>query len=635
MKIYKLTIICILLASKGYSSVFHDSSVSKPKIRPLFIYTKDIENFRQTSNTFDTTLHNFQFINPIRKRNLSFQNLGLPGTPQKNYFIDKLKDPGFDLGFNNMDIWLINCNEENDKIVYSPTPYSSLNYSQGEKDLIFIEASHTQNINSRINAGIDYRRIKTNNYLFFNFDNQEYNRVRIPNIYNLKLYTSYRAKNDKIYIIGNIIFNKSTLRESGGLKYPEMFDTTSGKLRAFENNLKNANNSIKQYATNIKTYYRFGNTKFIIKQKDSSLKDTTGLMFIPKSYLFHNIYISHSRYYYTDPNTDTPYYSVSYFGKGVSDSIVFKEISNSLGLAFKSKNLILKTNVVLSNYGVYNKFYGQQVFHNIAVKCDLSFAKDNKNLNFNYGINTNYFLSGYNKNDYLIKAFIDISKQGYFGAIADVFSQQNSPDYVQNLYFSNHAIWNQKLDKTLRNGFSLNIKINKLNTTIDFAVCNFNNYILYYKNTSPSSIDFTYISADIENKLKLKKIKFENRIVFQKTSKTYNVPLLILNGQLFYENFLFKKNMFARIGIDYNWNSNFFADFYIPYLRQYVWQNEIKTGNYPYVGLFFSASVQTVNFFIKFEHINQGILGSNYYNTYLYPEVPRFFSMGIKWRLFY
>lgn len=624
-----------LLAGKVFSAVQHDTSAAKNKFRPLFFNVKDFENFKTEIKTFDTSLYNINFINPVRKNNLSFQDLGLPGTPIKIFTIEKYKNTGFDLGFNNMNLWLFETKAGNDKIIYAPTPYSNLNYSQGEKELIFIEANHTQNIRKRLNAGIDYRRLKTNNYLFYNFDEQTYDRIRIPSIFNFKIYTSFHSKNDRFYLLGNAIFNKSTLTESGGLKYPEMFDTTSGKLRAFENNLTNATNSIKQYGFAVKTYYRFGKIKYLTKAKDSSKVDTTGFEFAPKSYIFHNIHFSKTDYKYFDPNADTPYYKSTFFGKNLADSIVLKELNNSIGFALNSKNIIFKTGAELSNYGVFNNFYGQLYFYNFSLKSTFDYRFVLKYFMIKTGAIADYFLVGFNKKDYLLRAFINLKYKNKTTLKAEIFSQEHTPEYVQSIFHSNHAIWNQNLSKTKRNGISSLLYFENFKTKVSITACNYENYILYYKDAAPAGVDFNYLNADLENKFNFKKIFFVNRFIYQKASKTYNVPEFSLNGQVYFESFLFKKNMFAQIGFDYSWYSSFYADFYVPYLKQFVWQNQTQTGNYPYFGAFVRARIQTVNVFLKYEHINQSLLKSNYYSTYLYPNVPRFYSLGINWRLFY
>lgn len=92
--------------------------------------------------------------------------------------------------------------------------------------------------------------------------------------------------------------------------------------------------------------------------------------------------------------------------------------------------------------------------------------------------------------------------------------------------------------------------------------------------------------------------------------------------------------MLARIGMDYYWYSSYYADAYNPYIRQFTWQNTTKIGNYPYFDFYMSAQVQTMNLFIRFEHINQGLTGNRYYSTPLYPNPPRFFRFGLNWRLF-
>lgn len=606
------------------------------RVRPLFISIQDFESLKHTIQTFDTSLNGIHQLNPYRKQNQAYQDLGLIGTPSQPLSLSTTKTAGFDLGFNRMNSWLYNHTGIDERIIIAPTPYSKLNYSQGAKGLIFIDILHTQNINNRWNVGIDYRRMKTNNYLFELVKGSDYN-VKIPSIYNLKLFSSYRSKSDKYYLLGAVTYNKNVIRETGGLLNSLSFDTTSGKRRVFENPLANASNSINQPAIVLKQFYRFGKTSLITQKRDSNTIDTLGLDFTPKGYFYHSFHASRSIFRYKDPAADTPYYQ-TLFTDGINDSMVMKEVTNAVGVVLKTSykqfSNLIKAGAEYSNYGVFNNFTGQQAFYNLSLNGMLIAALTSKFGEVELNGNGQIFMAGYNSKDYLLQTGAKLLIKDKFKLNAQFSSQRHVADYFQTLGFTSSIKWNQTLKPTYRNGLDASVEWIPWQLKAGFTASNFQNYNIYFFDAAPKGIDFNYLNVFVSNNLKFGKINWHNRVSYQEISQTFHLPKLSVSGGVFFENRFFKKNMLARIGIDYYWYSSYFADSYNPYLRQFVWQNTTKIGNYPYFDFYMSAQVQTMNLFIRFEHINQGLTGNRYYSTPLYPNPPRFFRFGVSWRLF-
>ncbi len=607
------------------------------RIRPIFITIQDFESLKLKTQAFDTSLNGFHQLNPYRKQNQAYQDLGLIGTPSQPLSLATTKTAGFDLGFNRMNSWMYNHSGSDERIIIAPTPYTKLNYSQGAKELIFMELLHTQNITPRWNVGLDYKRLKTNNYLFFDLASQAYNKVRIPSIYNLKLFSSYRSKSDKYYLIGASTYNKNVIRETGGLSAPLSFDSTSGKRRVFENPLANATNSINQPAIAIKQFYRFGKTSLITHKIDSSTIDTLGLDFAPRGYFYHTFHASRTMYRYKDPGADTPYYE-THFSNGINDSMVMKEVTNALGVVLKTtykqfSNLI-KAGAEYSNYGIFNNFVGQQAFYNLSLNGTIQAALTSKFGELELNGNGQIFMAGYNSKDYLLQMGAKLLIKDKFKLNAQFSSQRHVADYFQTLAFTSPIKWNQTLKPTFRNGLDASVEWLPWQLKAGFTASNFQNYNIYFFDAAPKGVDFNYLNVFVSNNLKFGKMNWHNRLSYQEISETFHLPKLSLSGGVFFENRFFKKNMLARIGMDYYWYSSYYADAYNPYIRQFTWQNTTKIGNYPYFDFYMSAQVQTMNLFIRFEHINQGLSGNRYYSTPLYPNPPRFFRFGLNWRLF-
>ena len=85
------------------------------------------------------------------------------------------------------------------------------------------------------------------------------------------------------------------------------------------------------------------------------------------------------------------------------------------------------------------------------------------------------------------------------------------------------------------------------------------------------------------------------------------------------------------IGLDVKYFSSFDAMDYNPVSNQFFLSNERSTGNYPVADIFINGKIQSVRFFIKVSHANEGLLGYNYYGALHYPIKDRSFQFGINW----
>lgn len=58
-------------------------------------------------------------------------------------------------------------------------------------------------------------------------------------------------------------------------------------------------------------------------------------------------------------------------------------------------------------------------------------------------------------------------------------------------------------------------------------------------------------------------------------------------------------------------------------------QRTIDVGGYPLMNAFANMKLSKVRFYVMMSHVNQGMMGDNYFSLPHYPINPRRFQMGL------
>jgi hypothetical protein len=94
---------------------------------------------------------------------------------------------------------------------------------------------------------------------------------------------------------------------------------------------------------------------------------------------------------------------------------------------------------------------------------------------------------------------------------------------------------------------------------------------------------------------------------------------------------MFKKALFANIGIDLNYNTSYLADAYQPATHSYYLQNDRTLGNYLYVDGFINLKVQRFRIFVLLSNALSGLIGYDSFTVPHYPMQDRTFKFGVDW----
>lgn len=92
--------------------------------------------------------------------------------------------------------------------------------------------------------------------------------------------------------------------------------------------------------------------------------------------------------------------------------------------------------------------------------------------------------------------------------------------------------------------------------------------------------------------------------------------------------------MKINLGAEVYYHSAYFAHSYEPSTTRFYVQNELLTGNYPYINLYFNAKLKRTSAFAKLEHANSRFKFGEFFGTPHYPMEQMAFRFGFLWTFY-
>jgi len=632
-----------------------------------------IKNYSLKKNTeIDTLLHAFQNFNPIFKNSISNSYLGNIGSSSiSNIHTDRKETNNF-LLINPYNTYMSTFS--NTQYINTRKPFTRLTYTNGGGEDIreeTLEAFHTQNISKYFNAGLKYNLISANGqYKFQKIVNNSF-----------KMFTSYERPKYNLY--ANFNLNKIKADENGGITndslvtdstfenttdIPTVFGgTQQGIMRDPDvlTTIKNLSILIVQELNIIPA----GPSDTLMPEKEKKLiPSITHILQYDRSIRMH-------RDKSPDKGLDEGLYSKTYFNPGYTlDSVYYRQLSNAL--RFKLKNINEKRDIImhldltheLVKYSFYTpsdnqinyagdtsalfRFIGQNFYpdtlkrrrllSNTSASFNISYSKGNI---FKSNIWASYFFSGYKTGSYNFSTeFISFFSQAPNKSFITLLLNYNNeiPDYLLQYYYSNYFIWENDF-KSVKNA-EIDLKyINpprKIETGVNYSL--FADYIYFDESAIPQQYEnnLSVISLYFTKFLEFWKFRSLNKIVgqFVNNPDYISLPELAVHNSTYIEHEFFfgwtEGRLRTMLGFDIYYNTKYYANAYNPALGLFHQQNEKKLGNYPYLDVFLNIKLKRTRFFLKYEHINSGLIYKNYFSVLHYPRNEGMFKAGISWTFY-
>jgi len=620
-----------------------DSGLAVPKARPLYGSYHDIEQGMGTLKIIDTAMHQIQKFDPGY-----LQNLGAPGTPSFQLVWDPFKKQGFDLGFHQWDNY--RSTNEDAKFFNTQNPYVDLFYVQGSKDMQAFKIKYSQNIKPYWNFSVQFSALNTN---ISDYDPQQ------TQINTTTVNTWYKSPNGRYMAIGGLVVNSFSAQENGGIQSDSLFLNSSPANRTgLPVNLGTTAFAVNAKQTFLETsimahqYYRFGPIREV-KVHDT---DSVATKIVHPEFFISHAFEYHSTIYsYTDQDTGNPYRN-TFISFGTNDAYRSDEYTNKIAFGRAEFNNPVRVQKKIDSsdlkrrplffqvFAKYTYIMASQTSESIKVQNSYDNSsigfESTKNGRFGLNIYGEYFLEGYNKNDYLFKAHLQIPFiKGLLPKFnIDVRSQLAAPSYTDEAFHGNHFIWTNFFNKSLFNevsGYFSDSAGFKLGATLKTA-----SNLIYYDSSAKPYQDprtVTFAQLYVSKEIRFGYFHFLNNITYQKAlSNGYDVrvPEWLFRTSWYFEHPLFKKAMLMQAGFDFSYSTPYQGYGYMPEISKFYVQDKITVGNYQVWDAWVAGKVKRFMFFAKLEHLNEGLSGNWYFIVPHYPLYPTSYRFGIRW-LFY
>ncbi|MFH1297820.1 MAG: putative porin [Bacteroidota bacterium] len=641
------------------SSVTHSLSLSqvvpadsaapaRDSTRVSYFYNDFDREGKLNLSALDTVLTGFQNYDLLTNYSSFYATLGNVGSAYNNLFPYPLQQTGgFDFGVHTFENYLY----ENDSVRYYRVlkTYTELEYVQGAKKELNFIARLSRNIYRGLNLGF-----------YFHVSNSPGAYLRQKtNLVNFVLTAQFFSKTKRYGVIANFVTNRIKNEENGGLKYDSIFEQnleTNRQIIAV--NLPGAQNRIREMGFYVKQYFDL--TRHDPNQTDSTKWRQKRFELGRITYSFH---YNRQIFNYNDGDPTAGFYSKIYFDSiRTADSVTIQQIENvvtwtnpsfhptrkyrRIQVEFKLKHQYLEVTYPEVQY--YELYFDrgwasielvhphQRTFFNQIIPSGwIAFRPFNT---FTLEAYTDYVLGSYNEGDVSFNAKVSQilgSVKRNLGVISLAgFYRYHEPDWFYQKYQSNNFRWNNEWKKE---GLisAVAVYTNKY-FTLGASMSRLTNHVYLDTAALPQQVndEIGYIRSWLNTDIDLWRFKFKGNFAFQTVqgSNVIRVPAFMGNLTIYFTQPLFRGAAVIQPGLNFFYNTSYYADSYMPATRMFFLQDRKEIGNYIYMDVFLNVKIQRARFFATYTHFNASFMGRTYFMVPNYPMQDGAFKFGVSWR---
>ena len=626
----------------GINKSYNQPSPSKNKRDTLLYSTAQMDSTLVDVNNYRPNLQQFNLGEPGSPTYMGFENAFNYSKVGRAYFNSNAINM-----FNPMQIGLSPFdNNKYLRLHRAFAPFTKFKYLQGPGKTIAVNALHTQNFGARFNITLDYNSVTSQEQYVGSLQNNTHRNIHVN-----QLSISKNGKYKQVVYLG---WERGNRQENGGLASETDFfipvDSSKFQIRplgAYNPRLTTAKSLFSSHNHQLHQQYQ-------IKKR---------------LYITQAVSWEKTAYQFKDSKRDTNFYGKRYFENALktNDSNVWQMITQAIGIQ-KSTDLF--------------QFHVQHLYQAATYQSNLlRFTQNQKSLNYqSAGVQLDgslglfrfpsmqfsaaYMYAGYAKNShqlfgsfYLLRKSYHNNGSGfkYLHFNAEAQSQTTPASFFQQNFYSNHFIYNNKFELTGDKHLAGRVIFHNESDSSRkrmlglFAVVrsgSWTNPIL-----SLDSLPFTQFGSQPYKQVEMNFSMRGKRLYFNQTAniKKFNssLPTIFNMGQpvlrttttLEYKMPAFKKAMILTLGTNIQYTSKFQNTTYRPDAGSFiVHSNLTNLGNYFELDLYAVAKVQTLDIFLKAEHINEifVIPGFNTRYQYVagYPIQPYRIRFGLNWKFY-
>lgn len=519
-------------------------------------------------------------------------------------------------------------------------PFTNISYVSGDKKEQNLDVLFCREFLPRLFLSINYE---------VNFSPGVYKRSRINNSF-FNINSRYNTKNERYGINACYFLDKVDVQENGGIVSDSVFiKNLETDKSIIDVNLLGASNLIKSSGFVINQYYNIL-SPYVVDNNDSiNLKNKVNLgrinyhfSYNRQSYVYEDTKPTSFFYQNFDPviNTSKTFDSISFYN--IKNSIYW----NTLGYRRYDNDVPFYLTLGFEHNFTYHAGYvdilTQERFNNI----NYSNIRANAGIIFNIlksiriTANSQIITSGYHAGDFYIdarwKQFLGTSNRNVGALVFDVNLNRQSADWFEEYYYSNNFRWdndfNQETYFQLKGSYQLPF------LEIGLKQTNISNYIYFGTNAKPQQYIGDVSISTLYSIFNIKLNKFETigyaSLQITNNNKIIHLPYFQGKIKLAYNIDLVKNISMMQPSIVINYFTAYYADAYMPALRIFYLQEDVKVGNFPYIDLCVTFKIKNANVFVLYTNMYSLTGDNRYFTTPHYPMRDSRLCLGVKWRLY-
>lgn len=539
------------------------------------------------------------------------------GTAHQNLFFKTKQTSGFEYGYDCFDKYVLKS--DNVMCYSSEKPYTSLSYLNAPGNDRVEESFyvvHNQKLGKTIHAGANFSFINSRGFY-------EHQHAMVGDFSaNLR----FRTIDDRYGFLFAYYHSRINNEENGGL-----VDDTQ-----FTENLVDNPKIMDVYLQNARNFAKNGGwlftQDFYIKQSDSTNRNILRL--------YHTANFVRDRRAFYDSNPDSAFYKLESQLAQIFDSTAVNVLKNRIALStyddtdengfmvfevgadvvyskvisqYKNLEDTLSKKTAVFNFIPYGKLLLNFKWFKLEPRLDFSLGNYN-NADFNF--NLKLFSEWNNVN---------------FGAMYR--SSATDQYWFYDEMFSTTFNWNNDFKKQFTNGLDLFVDMESFGFDAKYNLIN--NYVYLNEDIVPVMVTSPIhnISLSVDYDVDFWKFSLNCMLLYQYVDKEDVIHLPDLTGKLrfTFNQPILQGKLLMNVGFDCIYTTPYFADAYMPELRAFYLQNEVKTNGFPYLNVFLKLQVKRARFFIQMVNVSQGLLKNNYISVPHYPLNDRQLKFGINW----
>lgn len=591
----------------------------------------------------DTLHKNFHYYNPQNQPRNPSIHLGNYGLATRDLLYVPNKTIGFQTGFHSLSRYLY----LSDSVKYyrARAPFSEL-YNVGFffNDQI-IRAKVTQNVNPRWNVGGEFHAAKSDGF----YVNQQYNDQKTA------LFSWYESENKRYNLIANLVTNRLTSTENGGLENDTVFrDPENRGSETQPTKLKGVRAERPRHTWRDNGF--FMRQSLYIGRLDTIHPDLPEQQILPTNRLSHSLRLRRQNFQFYKNEEDVQ--GVFPFGGNVQtlDTTQVSTITNDFGYSFylRGNSVSFIKNEVKLDLGYQHDMYwykepGRSSFlQNNLFKAGVGYQFSDRIM---INVDLNQIVQGYNFGDYLYEARADVLLSDVAGRIRlGAYTQNKSPEQLfQRVNYTYHQ-WEYDFEKIKTTNFSFDYQNKRIGFSGKAEYFLINNHMYFKEVDNPDmnprlfnviepaqfATNINLLKVTIGQNFRLGNFHLDNLVVYQKSdfNDILAIPEFYSWHSLYYGNKLYKVMDF-NIGLDARFNTPFRTPSYAINVGQFYNDNAgIEFSTYPIVDAWVTATLSRVNLFLSYNFLNQHISPKGFYTVRRYPMYDANLRLGVAWKFY-